>query len=121
MSDDPLQDVVNILTTEQLDAIEAARERAVMEWRQQAEAAEQWQTQVPWSALRSVLDAAFQFAQGNGELWADCEKVEAWAEVHEIGDESCATIHPETWQSVTAKLGQTIVRPEFPVDPVDYE
>ena len=85
------------------------------------DAAKQWQTQVPWSNLRMVLDAAFQFAEGNGELWADCEQVQTWVDDHEIGDESCATIHPETWQSVTAKLGQTIIRPEFPVDPADYE
>jgi hypothetical protein len=55
-------------------------------------------TAVPWSALRSVIDAAFQFAQGNGELWAECEQVEAWVEANEIGDESCETIHPETWK-----------------------
>jgi hypothetical protein len=89
--------------------------------RQRAEGAEQWQTKVPWPALRMVLDAAYQFAEGNAELWADCEHVQAWVDDHEIGDESCATIHPETWESVTAKLGQTIIRPEFPVDPADYE
>lgn len=41
MSNDPLQEAVNILTTEQLDAIAEARERAVAEWRQRAEAAEE--------------------------------------------------------------------------------
>ena len=66
--------------------------------RQHAEAVEQWRTEVPWPALRMVLDAAFQFAQGNDELWADCEQVQTWADDHEIGDESCVTIHPETWQ-----------------------
>ena len=70
------------------------------DWKQRAEAAEQWQAEVPWAALRMVLDAAFQFAEGNAELWADCEQVEAWVEDHEIGDESCATIHPETWGTV---------------------
>jgi hypothetical protein len=62
-----------------------------------ADEAEQWQTQVPWSALRMVLDAAYQFAEGNAELWADCEQVQTWVDEYEIGDESCATIHPETW------------------------
>ena len=60
------------------------------------EATEQWQTQAPWSAMRIVLDAAFQSAEGNDELWADCERIEAWVDEHQIGDESCETLHPET-------------------------
>jgi hypothetical protein len=70
--------------------------------RTRAEAAEQWQVHAPWPYLRSILDAAFRFAQDNDELREECEAVEGWIDTYEIGDEPCATIHPETQQEVQA-------------------
>ena len=145
MSDDPLQDVVNILTTEQLDAIEAARARAVMEWRQRAEAAEAklkvWEEAVnskdPYITNGGYVEVEVLEAvkRRNAELLARAEEataklalVDTFAEWKRNAPHGSLTF--EQWlagreaagyPTITARIGQTIIRPEFPVDPADYE